>query len=198
VASNNGSVDFRIETSAKFQDVMKQLKGPLGKKLRSDLNKGIRDAAKPIVKDVQSAVLAIDSSVNHGGVGRDASGRFVRNSGSRLGINSGELSRAIQSGSRKVEIGKSHGLRATIARAVKLKITTTGVRIVVDGSALPTEQRNLPQALNKAKGWRHPTFGHEPWVQQSGHPYFDPTILKRADDVRAKIRDVIASITKEV
>jgi hypothetical protein len=177
VASN--PVDFTVQ-SKQFTELSKRLKSS-SKELRKELNKEIRAAAKPAVDDVKAAVLAINSKVS-----------------GASGLNSGETARAVHAGSGKIQRSRSHGLRATIARAVQLKITTNGVRIVVDSSKLPEGQKNLAKALDNPKGWRHPTFGHEPWVTQTGDHYFEPNIEKRKDDIRSRITAAMHTIAEKV
>lgn len=169
------AIDVRIAGGAKFRELSKQLKGPAGKELRASLNKGIRAAAKPAVDDLKAAVMAIDSKVT-----------------GKSGASSGEVARAQHAGSGKVQRKRSHGLRATIARSIQVKITASGpragVRIRIDGSKLPEDQQKLPKALDSAKGWRHPVFGNKNvWVTQKGKPWWAVTINKHEDEMRSRI-----------
>lgn len=125
--------------------------------LRAELSASLRATARPIVQDVRAAVLAIPSTGGGGG------GTFAR---------AAHATRTTRRG---------HGLRATIAMATGMQVRTTGksvgVRIVVNVSKLPPDQRKLPRDLDSPAGWRHPVFGNTGvWVRQAGHPYFDVTI----------------------
>jgi hypothetical protein len=73
------------------------------------------------------------------------------------------------------------GLRASIARATKVSVRTTGKRagvaIRTSKLGMPRGFRNAPKRLNSKKGWRHPVFGQDRWVSQVGKPgWFDDTI----------------------
>lgn len=178
-------IDVKIQLGKGFADLNKKLKGA-EKSLRTELNKAIRDSTKPAVADLKAAVMAIDSKVT-----------------GKSGVGSGEVSRAIHAGSGKIQRKRSHGLRATIARSIQTKITTsgsrTGVRIRIDGTKLPADQQKLPKALDSANGWRHPVFGNKSvWVTQKGQPWWAVTVNKHRDDIRAKIRAAIDSTVSKL
>lgn len=173
--NSSASIDIKLTGGNQFKELSKKLKDPVRKDLRENLLKQIRTAARPLVDDARVRVLAIQSHT-------DASGH--------AGINSGVVARTAHAGSRG-GAARDHGLRATIARAIQLKVRTTGntpgVSIRVDTTKLPADQRKLPRALDSAKGWRHPVFGHDTWVTQHGQPWWTPTFEHRADEVRARI-----------
>lgn len=182
----SSGIDLRITGGESFAALSKRLKGPAQKTLRLEMNKAIREAAKPMVADLKAAVMAVDSKVD-----------------GKAGLGSAEVARAMHAGSRKVEAKKSHGLRATIARSIQLKITAsgprTGVRIRVDGTKLPEDERKLPMDLDNPKGWRHPVFGNrDKWVTQHGRPWWDVTILKHKETVRSRILDAMKSTADKI
>jgi hypothetical protein len=178
--ASSGGVDIRIVESRQFAEMAAKLKGA-DRQLRLGLNKAIRTAAVPVVVHLKTEVMSITSKVD-----------------GKSGSSSGETARAQHAGSRKIQAGRSHGLRATIARAIQVKVTSVGprasVRIRVDASQLPADEKTLPRALDSAKGWRHPVFGHDAWVHQTGKPWWHRTILEH----EAQFREAITKAMREV
>lgn len=84
----------------------------------------------------------------------------------------------------------STGLRAAVARATGVSITTRGIRIRVSGRKLgkthhPKLARYLDASLGRYRRWRHPVFGdRDTWVEQSGQPFFYSTIRRHRRDFR--------------
>lgn len=91
--------------------------------------------------------------------------------------------------------GRSRGLRAGIASGIKVTLSTSrsksGVAIQATTSKVPDGQRKLVRAYNKPGGWRHPTFGHEPWQQQKGRPFFEAPIEANAEKVEAAVLEAM-------
>lgn len=168
-----------------YRDLSKRLRtaGARGKGLRANLRKQIVEAGRPAVEDVKQAVLAIPITSHGGGTAQ------------RRGYNVGRAStaRAKKSAGRR-----GSGLRQTIASATRMQITAKGIRIVVNSSRLPENQRTLPRKLDSAKGWRHPTFGKSPWVNQKGKPYFGVTIKKHAPSVRRGVLKAMDDTRREI
>lgn len=131
------------------------------------------------------------------------------------------LARARAKGPRKAETeqelakrisrsagGKTGSLRASVARSIRIVVKDSGfsqqvgVRITTDGSRLPAGQKYLPRGLDSDKGWRHPVFGHDAWVQQYGNPpgWFrstarahHPYAIRRIDAVLARYMNHLAA-----
>lgn len=100
--------------------------------------------------------------------------------------------------------GKSSGLRKRMARAVKIRVTTSGrsagVRVVVDSKALAKYgQQRLPALLDGRKDFRHPTYGHtRRWVSQKPHPYTPEVRRKHQDAAHDAAIRAIETITHEI
>lgn len=97
---------------------------------------------------------------------------------------------------------RSTNLRVRIARAIQVKLTTSGwrsgVRIRVDGTKLG-EQRALPKALDSPRGWKHPVFGdRNVWVAQRGEPWWGVTIEPRVPGMRRRMQDVIERVARQI
>jgi hypothetical protein len=181
-------LDFKVEGAKQLGELSKKLKDPMQRDLRLELRRRITAETKPVVADLRQAVMAIDSKVDSAG---------------RIGSSSGAASRAMHAGSRRIESRRSHGLRATIARAIQVKIRTSaaspGVKITVDLSKMPEEQRKLPRALDSIKGWRHPVWGHTAtWVTQHGAPWWSKTIEVHRDSVRAAIIEAMRAVANKI
>jgi hypothetical protein len=172
---------------------MNKMRTAANKEIRTELNKAIRLTAVPIVAELKAAVMSIDSHVTGNGTsgpGRDSSGRFI-STRRLISSGGGEAARAQHAGSGKSQANRNHGLRATIARAIQVKITyagnRVGVRLRVDGTKLAPDQRTLPMALDKPK-FRHPVFGQDVWVDQTGKArWWQDTVYKHAPEIRAEM-----------
>ncbi|WP_084963756.1 hypothetical protein [Thermoactinospora rubra] len=203
-------VDVRITGSEQLGDLAKRLKGAgdQGKGLRKELLKAIRTAARPALQDTRRAVRTIPVTGSRGGgrkqretkAFRDRFDRVLdRASDDELGSDELEAQEAkIQDRARR-----GSGLRDTIARSLRL-VTKTGsrsarVRIEVDASKMPQDQRTLPRHLDSEKGWRHPVFGNrKKWVHQRGQPWFEVTIRRHAPKVRNDILKAMDDIADKI
>jgi hypothetical protein len=97
----------------------------------------------------------------------------------------------------------STGLRERVAHSVKSKVQYTGFRlgakVYVETSNFPHSQRKLPRDLNRAGGWRHPTWGHrDRWVQQVGEPYFDRPVLRHRDRIRKSVAGAVSQALRSL
>lgn len=171
-----GQKEFR-ELAAKFK------RASNGKVVRAALTKRMRAEAKPIVGDLQKAILGVDSKgVGGGGTKRRAASHAVR---------------------AKRPRAYDHGLRASIARGVKSRVKysgfSVGLRLYVDVSRLPNKQRKLPFYIDSPAGWRHPVFGNrDNWVQQFGQPWFYVTCRRDAPRVRGGLVAAVNDALKEL
>ena len=104
--------------------------------------------------------------------------------------------KAADASRREVDSGGASktGLRLAIAAGIKVKVMTgvrAGVTIVASSAQMPAGKSSLVRAWEigsgSAKGWRHPVFGQDVWVTQTGHPYFAKTIYDQRDSVRAAV-----------
>ncbi|UBU10036.1 hypothetical protein [Nonomuraea gerenzanensis] len=184
-------VEVRITGADQLAKLAKRLKaaGDDGKKLRKELLKAIRAGAKPALADTRRAVRTIPVTGSRGG-GRKAreEHQFERSRGDE--------------DRRRARARKGAGLRDSVARSLRLVVKTGSktplVRIEVDASKMPPDQRTLPKHLDAVKGWRHPTFGRDPWVHQQGRPWFRVTIKRHAPAVRARILKAMDDIADKI
>lgn len=201
--------DVRITGAEQLATLSKRLKaaGLVGKKLRKELLKAVRAGAKPALADTRAAVKSIPVTGARGGGRkqrerrkfRQAYGDFIEKT------EEDELDSAAIAAQReriRARSKRGTGLRDSVARSLRLVVKTgsrsTLVRIEVDASKMPEDQRTLPRHLDSAKGWRHPTFGHDPWVSQKGRPWFEVTIRKHAPAVQAHIVKAMDDIANKI
>jgi len=180
--------NFRVE-GAGFAEVSRALNS-VDKKLRKAMFDELRLAAKPVVDDMKSSVLAVDSK-----------GKAIGNA--RRAAHSLRGAKTVTDKKVRKAIGGS-GLRASIARAVHIKIADkgfkVGVRVRVDGTKLPPDQKYLPRGLDSPKGWRHPIFKTDTWAQQYGNPpgWFTSTAKAHRPMVERRLSAVVSKYVNEL
>ena len=82
------------------------------------------------------------------------------------------------------------GLRMAIAQGIRVTVmtgNTAGIRITTAVSQMPEGKQKLVRAMDK-QSFRHPIFGTDGWVEQSGRPYFASVIYKHREDVSQEIQ----------
>jgi hypothetical protein len=99
--------------------------------------------------------------------------------------------------------GSTPGLRASVARATRVSVRTTGKRagVAIRAKKLTGTRgfRNAPKRLNARGGWRHPVYGRDVWVDQMGQPgWFDDTISKFKPAAREAARRALAEVANRV
>lgn len=98
--------------------------------------------------------------------------------------------------------GKHTGLRENMAAGVKVLVMAgkkAGVTIQTSASALPANQKSLVRAYGKKKGWRHLTFGHDPWQTQKGSPnYFYKPLGKHRAQFTAAARAAMSEAAQSL
>lgn len=150
--------------------------GDEGKGLKTELRRGLRRAATPMLSAVKSRVRSISIKGVRGG------GRWARYAHRPK--------------------AKSLGLRDSVADAMQIQTRMGGepsVRLRVNTSKLPTDQRKLPRYMNRAEGWRHPVFGNEDvWAQQTGEPYWEETLKPFGPQVRKEVIDVVNDVLRRI
>lgn len=179
-------ISLSVEGAEQYRELAKRLKanGPKGKQLRKKLRGKIADAGRPVVDEVRTAVRGLNVTSHGGGTAQ------------RRAFN---VSRATTARAKRSAARRSAGLRDSVAAATRLQITAKGVRISVNSSRLPLDQKNLPRHLDSAKGWRHPVFGNTSnWVSQKGGPYFGATIRRRAPKFRQAVLDAMNETAREI
>lgn len=143
-----------VQGAKRLDRLSKNLKQAGRRDLQRELRREIRAEGKPVVTELRRAVMGVDVSSSEGGTAPPDT---------------------------------STGLRAKVAKATGLSVTAKGIRFRVSGKRLgdfPGAAKYL-EAVGRYARWRHPVFGNrDAWVEQSGEPWFYPTIRKNAGAFR--------------
>lgn len=111
----------------------------------------------------------------------------------------------VQVTSTKGGMGKpkyQRGLRARVAKAVRMSIAAKGIRFNVESGRVGAYGAALTKYLDSElpgyKDWRHPVFGRDIWTVQHGQPWFFQTIRVHADSFEnaciSAVNDFLAKI----
>jgi len=166
--------------SSDLKAVSKQLKAIGDGDLLKELNVKLRDAAKPVIPELRSAIMAIPSKGAQGG-GRSTriAHKFARASA--------------KSKANPKSMGKfqaKSGLRQAIAAAAQVSVSGTAgqVSIRINASAMPEGQRGLPFQMDGGRPWQHPVFGIKGTsVTQEAHPFFDSAIISHIPRIASEV-----------
>lgn len=86
-------------------------------------------------------------------------------------------------------------LRSSIAGAITVSVTGSGVRIKVNGARLG-KRRALPGKIDEGQ-WRHPVFGNRnAWVSQRGQPWFGVTFDRHRTQIRRAVLDAVTDAVR--
>lgn len=100
----------------------------------------------------------------------------------------------------------SRGLRASIARQVRVSVAFRGVRFTVQSEGLgaqwgpygPALVKYLDGELPGYRNWRHPVFGQEDvWEVQYGRPWFFETIRRHAANFELACAEAMVEVIQE-
>lgn len=94
--------------------------------------------------------------------------------------------------------GSSSGLRARAAGATSSSPTPRGVKFEVNGSAVDAAYPGLAWYLDGFGRWRHPTWGHAPWQQQSGQEVFFKTLRGHEPGFEGQLARVVDEVAREI
>ncbi|MGH3439669.1 MAG: hypothetical protein ACRDRN_24845 [Sciscionella sp.] len=182
-------ISLSSQGAQEFRALSRKLKDTGRKDLRTKLRRGIIQAGKPVVADVQEAVLSLHTT---------STGNLNPKSGNaRRREHNIARARSASAVRRAERLGA--GLRESTARATRLQVTARGVKIITDSNKLPESQRSLPRHMDSPKGWRHPVFGNRHvWVLQKAGPWFASTISKKAPKFRQAILQTMDDVTRDL
>lgn len=159
-----------VEGADRFKRLSRDLREAGRGDLRRQLRREIRSAGRPVVRDVQTAVLGVQVSSSRGGHARPD-----RSTGLRQ------------------RVAKA----TTIAiRQNGIRIRVSARKVGPYGEQLP---KYLDASLGRYDRWRHPVFGNRSvWTQQKGEPYFGRTILRHTRDFRNAIFKAMDDVAEEI
>ncbi|SDP60678.1 hypothetical protein SAMN04487905_10621 [Actinopolyspora xinjiangensis] len=183
---------YEIRGTQDLREVSRRLRAAGQGKVTRQMAKRMRENSQPAVNDAQSNIRSINSSA--GGRGGGAQRRREYTVGRS------------RSGSERVrrQAAEGRGLRESIARAIRTRVTTkpssASVRIEVDRRRLPPDQHRLPFYIDQGS-WRHPVFGNDSaWVQQRVRPddWWDSAMDRHGPRVRNGAVEVVNQINRDI
>jgi hypothetical protein len=169
------SIEVGRTTQADLRKVAKNLRAT-GKGATREMTKALRDAVKPVERDVKAAARGLPAK------GPDSTGLRA------------QIAKA--TGTQVRTTGRSAGVKVRVA-----KKRMGGERIITKGgrTRLVGDQKNLPQRMNRGQ-WRHPVYGTDRWVtQRFAKPHwFDNVNRAAAPMVRRRVKKVLDDIEKKL
>jgi gas vesicle protein len=99
--------------------------------------------------------------------------------------------------------GTAPALRSAIAKKirpeVKLGGNWSGARIKAFKTRNIRGFANAPKRTNRARGWRHLTYGREPWVQQHGRTlWFDRAMEGDTNRYSQAVHDAMEAMARRI
>ncbi|MFE2243912.1 hypothetical protein ACFXCU_30935 [Streptomyces virginiae] len=99
--------------------------------------------------------------------------------------------------------GTAPALRSAIAKKirpeVKLGGNWSGARIKAFKTRNVRGFANAPKRTNRARGWRHLTYGREPWVQQHGKTqWFDHAMEGDTNRYTAAVHEAMEAMARRI
>ncbi|GGY29692.1 hypothetical protein GCM10010363_07680 [Streptomyces omiyaensis] len=168
-----GSV--QIAGTGQLLDLSRKLRAAGGPRLQQNLNRRVRRAAEPLHSAMRQTIRNLPITADQ------------RAAGSRGGPSP-----------------TTRPLRATIAEAVRLSVRTgrnPGARVWIDRSALPSDLKNMPWAMNNGTGRiRHPVFGNRKrWANQHTTPlWWDKVVRTHTPRMRAEVERVLGDVRRSL
>ena len=111
------------------------------------------------------------------------------------------LRAAVKETPSKQKLGSVKGgsLRAAVAQSIKrvIKLGKRDVAVLIVWKPSGGKS-NLGRLLEGEIPWKHPTFGHDPVVDQSSHPYFFKTVEKFGPELDRKVEQVLSDIERKL
>lgn len=204
------TIPFQIQTTGAtdLRALSAKLRATGNGDLRRRLTTAIRQAGAPAVDAARDGIMS-QSFEAEGVTVKTPGTKFRKAARSSHGGGYKQrtrvlVDRATTEVARKRALKRDTGLRATIARNVKLStitsggVTTTGVRIVVPKNIVP-KWVNPARDTESGDGWRHPVFGNQNvWVAEKAGPWFSVNIQKQAPAVRQAILQAMDDTLQEL
>jgi hypothetical protein len=95
------------------------------------------------------------------------------------------------------------GLRSYVARKIRPEVKLggrwSGARVKAFKTPGLRGFANAPKRLNRPRGWRHLTYGHEPWVTQHGKDHwFDRAMDGRQAAARQAVHEAMEAMAQRI
>jgi cell wall-associated NlpC family hydrolase len=185
------------EDIARFRNAARALAGA-EKTVMSEVGKGLRSAARPVVNEVRAKVRSSKGTTERGVHASEVERQLHvlsklkgKGAGSIYDPATGlRVERRVRAVQRR--LSKAASLREQIAKATGSSVSASETRVAlafkVRAGNLPPSQRKLPRRWDNPGGWKHPVFGNRKiWVRQVGNPYFRTTIAANRGQVTSSV-----------
>jgi hypothetical protein len=157
------ALDVQIKGANKLREMAIQLRLADKQVLGRELNKAIKDAATPTLKDIRDSAESLKTT-------------GVRKPGAKHPF---------------TKVMPPKGLRHKVAESVEAQVSVFAENPRVrfrTGKGLPPELANMPRNLDSPGTFRHPVMGNrEVWVSQRGDPWFWKPIERNLGTFRGEI-----------
>lgn len=180
-----------------FRRAAEALRGA-DKTVMSEVGKGMRRVAKPVVDKIRAEVRSSKGESPKGVHASQVERQLhvlsklkAKGAGSIYDPATGQRSeRRVRSIQRRLE--RASSLREQLATASGSSVSAGDKKVElafrVRASQLPPSQRKLPRRWDSETGWKHPVFGNRKiWVSQRGHPYFRSTVYRSKDELKGAV-----------
>ena len=185
------------EDIAAFRNAARALAGA-EKTVMSEVGKGLRSAARPVVNEVRTKVRSSKGTTERGVHASEVERQLhvlsklkAKGAGSIYDPATGlRVERRVRAVQRRLT--KAASLREQIAKATGSAVSSSDKKVAlafkVRAGNLPPSQRKLPRRWDLPGGWRHPVYGNRNvWVKQVGNPYFRTTITANRGQVTGSV-----------
>jgi len=185
------------EDIAAFRNAARALAGA-EKTVMSEVGKGLRSAARPVVNEVRTKVRSSKGTTERGVHASEVERQLhvlsklkAKGAGSIYDPATGlRVERRVRAVQRRLT--KAASLREQIAKATGSAVSASDKKVAlafkVRAGNLPPSQRKLPRRWDLPGGWRHPVFGNRNvWVRQVGSPYFRTTIAAARGELTGSV-----------
>ena len=100
---------------------------------------------------------------------------------------------------QKVATEKKGSLRGAVAMSMKrvIKLGKRDVTVLIVNKPHGGKS-NLARVLEGEIPWKHPTYGHDPVVDQDSHPFFWKTVERFAPELDRKVTEVLSDIERKL
>lgn len=93
-------------------------------------------------------------------------------------------------------------LRDAVARQItvgaRMSGRYTGLKVTVGTKRDPRGFRFAGRRMNSRRGWKHPVFGTDTWVEQQGRQWFEPPIVERQWEMQAAVMAAVEAMARRI
>ncbi|WP_329187049.1 hypothetical protein [Actinacidiphila glaucinigra] len=162
-------------------------------------------AARPILDVTVSAdgIRALGDALKREADGKELRKELARNLREVLKPAAAEAKSAIMSMPSAGTRQGGPGLRSMVARKIRPEVKLggrwSGARVKAFKTPGLRGFANAPKRLNRPRGWRHLTYGREPWVTQHGKDHwFDRAMDGQQAAAREAVHEAMEAMARRI